>query len=172
MTIKPPSGSLLLVWTFIVNDLYLAFTVVQLLSCVDHSSAHSFGVTSLSPNSPSCVLSAVWDRGRPLGQLRQTRLISSSRRTTLFITAQPASNHLVDETQHHPSVTTLEAGVFIWSITSTTLTSANAWVYPHPSNFAEPVSPLPSSLRITQYQPNCSFKSHRGPKFITAFLHS
>ena len=33
-----------------------------------------------------------------MSQLRQKRSISSSRRTTLFITAQPAPNHLVDET--------------------------------------------------------------------------
>ena len=101
---------------------------------------------------------AVWDSRRPKGRLRQTRSISSSRRATLFILAQPlpALNHLVDKTQHHPSVTTLEAGAFVGSVAPTALASANAWIYPHSSNFAEPANHFMSPLRTTQSEPACN----------------
>ena len=155
-------------WTLVVNDLYLTSIFVQLLSYVDHSPAHSFGVTSLSPNSLSCVVSTAWDPRTSNGPIR-ANTIDFLRPTHNIITAQPAPNHFVDETQPHPTVTTLEAGAFFLS---TTLVGANAWVYPHPSNFAEPAGPLSSSLRRMQYYPTCSLEPYRGSKFARAFLHS
>ena len=80
-----------------------------------------------APHRASCQLCGIQSSK---GQPGQTRSISSSWCATLFIMAQPltAPNHLVDETKHHPSVTTLEAGAFIGSVTPTTLTSVNVWV--------------------------------------------
>ena len=46
--------------TLVVRDSYLALIFTQLSSYVGHTSARPFDVISLSPSSPSCVVSAVW----------------------------------------------------------------------------------------------------------------
>ena len=46
--------------TIVINDSYLALIFTQLSSYVHHTSVRPLVATSLSPNSLSCVVSAVW----------------------------------------------------------------------------------------------------------------